>query len=35
MGSKYVTEEQIACALRQADSGRSVAEIIRKLGISE
>ena len=31
---KHFTEEQIALALRQAESGTSVAEIIRKLGIS-
>ena len=35
MGKKHFTEEQIAFALRQAESGTSVAEIIRKLGISE
>jgi predicted DNA-binding transcriptional regulator YafY len=35
MGKKYFTEEQIAFALRQAEAGTSVAEIIRKLGISE
>jgi putative transposase len=35
MGKKHVTEEQIAFALRQAESGTSVAEVIRKLGISE
>jgi putative transposase len=35
MGQKHFTEEQIAFALRQAESGTSVAEIIRKLGISE
>ena len=35
MGKKNVTEEQIAFALRQAEAGTSVAEIIRKLGISE
>lgn len=29
------TEAQIAFALRQAESGTPVAEIIRKLGISE
>ena len=34
-GEKNFTEEQIAFALRQAESGTSVAEIIRKLGISE
>jgi len=32
--SKY-TEEQIAFALRQAETGTSVQEVIRKLGISE
>jgi putative transposase len=35
MGRKRYTEEQIACALRQAESGTSVAEISRKLGVSE
>ena len=35
MGRKHFTEEQIAFALRQHDSGTVVAEIIRKLGISE
>jgi putative transposase len=35
MGKKHFTEEQIAFALRQAESGTSVAEIIRNLGISE
>ena len=35
MGKKHFSEEQIAFALRQAESGTSVAEIIRKLGISE
>lgn len=35
MGKKHFTEEQIAFALRQADSGTAVAEISRKLGISE
>lgn len=29
------TEEQVAYALRQAESGTSVAEVCRKLGISE
>jgi putative transposase len=28
------TEEQIACALRQADTGTPVGEVIRKMGIS-
>ena len=35
MGKKHFIEEQIAFVLRQAESGTSVAEIIRKLGISE
>ena len=35
MGKKHFPEEQIAFALRQAESGTSVAEVIRKLGISE
>jgi putative transposase len=35
MGKKHFTEEQIAFALRQAESGTSVAGVIRKLGISE
>ncbi len=35
MEKKYFSEEQIAFVLRQAESGTSVAEIIRKLGISE
>jgi predicted DNA-binding transcriptional regulator YafY len=34
MGKKHFTEEQIAFALRQAEAGTSVAEVIRKLGIS-
>jgi putative transposase len=29
------TEQQIAFALKQAETGRSVAEVVRKLGISE
>lgn len=33
-GSKF-TEEQIAFALKQAESGITVAEVCRKLGISE
>ena len=33
-GEKF-TEEQIAFALRQAESGTPVAEIIRRLGVSE
>jgi len=32
--SKY-TEEQIAFALRQTETGTSVQEVIRKMGISE
>jgi putative transposase len=35
MKKSRFTEAQIAFALRQAESGTSVAEIIRKLGISE
>jgi len=35
MGKEYFTEEQIAFSLRQTESSTSVAEIIRKLGISE
>jgi len=35
MGKKHFSEEQITFALRQAESGTLVAEIIRKLGISE
>jgi putative transposase len=35
MGKKHFSEEQIAFALRQAESGTAVAEIVRKLGISE
>ena len=35
MKRKRYTEEQIAMALRQAESGTAVVEIIRKLGISE
>ena len=35
MGRKQYTEEQIAFALRQAESGTPVAEIIRRLGVSE
>ena len=33
-GKRY-TEEQIAFALRQHESGTSVSEIVRKMGISE
>ena len=32
---KRYTEEQIAFALRQHESGTAVSEIVRKLGISE
>jgi len=32
---KRFTEEQIGFALRQAESGTAVREIIRKLGVSE
>ena len=35
MGKEHFSEEQIAFALRQAESGTSVAGVIRKLGISE
>ena len=35
MKRKRYTEEQIAFALRQSDSGTSVSEIVRKMGISE
>ena len=35
MGKKHFTEDQIAFALRQAESGTSLAEILRKLGIGE
>ncbi len=35
MKKKRYTEAQIAFALRQAESGTPVAEIVRKLGISE
>jgi len=35
MGKKHFAEVQIAFARRQAESGTSVAEIVRKLGISE
>lgn len=35
MGRKRFTEEQIAFALRQHESGTAIAEIVRKLGISE
>jgi len=32
---KRFTQEQIAFALRQADSGTPVAEVVRRMGISE
>jgi putative transposase len=35
MKQKLYTDEQIAFALRQAESGTAVAEICRKLGVSE
>jgi putative transposase len=35
MGRKQYTEEQIAFALRHAESGTPVAEIILRLGVSE
>lgn len=35
MKRKRYTEEQIAFALRQHESGTSVADIIRKMGVSE
>ena len=35
MKRKRYTEEQIAFALRQAESGTTVAEVTRKMGISE
>lgn len=35
MKQKRFTEEQKAFALRQADSGVPISEILRKLGISE
>lgn len=35
MKKSRFTEEQIAFALRQAESGTSVKEIIRKMGITE
>lgn len=35
MKKKRFTEAQIAFSLRQAESGTPVAEIIRKIGISE
>src|SRR5829696_2517597 len=35
MKRKRFTEEQIAFALTQADSGTSVEEVIRRMGVSE
>ena len=35
MKQKRYTDEQIAFALRQAESGTAVAETFRKLGVSE
>jgi putative transposase len=35
MPKKTFTEEQIASALRQAEAGTSVAELWRKLGVTE
>ena len=35
MKQKRYTDEQIAFAFRQAESGTAVAEICRKLGVSE
>jgi putative transposase len=35
MKQKRFTEEQIAYALRQAESGTPVAEVCHKLGMSE
>jgi len=35
MKRKHYTEEQIAFALRQSESGTAVTEIVRKMGISE
>lgn len=35
MKRKRYSEEQVAFALRQAESGTAVEEICRKLGISE
>ncbi len=32
--SRYM-EEQIACALKQAETGTPVAEVIRRMGVSE
>ena len=35
MGKKHFTEEQIAYALRQQEAGTPIAELTRKLGVSE
>lgn len=35
MKKSRFTEEQIAFALRQAETGTAVAEVIRKMGITE
>jgi putative transposase len=35
MGTKNFSEGQVAFALRQDESGTSVVEVIRKLGVSE
>lgn len=35
MKKSSYTDEQIAFALKQADTGTSVAEVVRKMGISE
>lgn len=35
MKRKRFTEEQIAYALRQAESGRTIGEVCREIGVSE
>jgi len=35
MKGKRFTEEQIALAMRQSESGTAVTEIVRKMGVSE
>ncbi len=35
MKKSRFTEEQIASALKQADTGEPVAEVLRRMGISE
>ncbi len=35
MKKKRFTEERIACALAQESTGQTIAEICRKLGVSE